>query len=189
MSENIPHRRRREKKTNYDQRLNLLKGGEPRLVVRKHLRNTIAQLISWEKQGDETLIQAEAQELREYGWKGHCGNLPAAYLTGYLLGRRAEEENIERAILDTGLQESTAGNRIYAVVKGAKDWGLQVPVGNSVIPSEERVQGKHIEKYASEMDESEKGKHFSNLIERDLDPEKLSNHFQEIKERLEESGE
>lgn len=180
----MPHRRRREKKTDYDQRLKLLKSGKLRLVVRKHSRNTVAQIISWSEEGDRTLVQAEAQDLRKYGWKGHCGNLPAAYLTGYLLGGRAKGEGIERAILDVGLQDRTKGNRIYAVVKGARDGGLTVPAGESVLPSEDRIEGKHIEEYAAKV--NDRGKRFSNLTERGLDPELISDHFKQIKDKIKE---
>lgn len=185
MTKKLPHRRRREKKTDYHRRLKLLKSGEKRLVVRKHHNNTRVQIIEFDGKGDRTLVEADGEQLRGFGWKGHCGNLPAAYLIGYILGKKALGEKISRAVLDLGLHESTKGNRIYAAAKGVMDAGVDVPVGESVLPDEERIEGKNIEEYASEMNDSDKKKHFSKIMERGLDPGKISNHFNEIKEKIE----
>lgn len=180
------HRRRREKKTDFKQRLKLLKSGEKRLVVRKHLNNTRAQLVDWNKDGDETLIQVDGEQLRDMGWEGHLGNLPSAYLIGYMLGLKAKKGGIKRAVLDMGLQESTPENRIYAVVKGSRDAGLEVPVDEAMIPSENRYKGGHIEEHASNMSKDDREEQFSKLIERGLDPKNITKHFEEIKEKIEE---
>jgi large subunit ribosomal protein L18 len=47
-------------------------------------------------------------------------------------------------VLDTGLYVSTKGSRIYTVVKGAIDAGLQIAVSKEMLPSEEKIAGKHI---------------------------------------------
>jgi len=178
-------RRRREKKTDYKQRLKLLKSGHPRLVVRKTSNNTIVQIIEWKREGDNVLHHAEAQELKKMGWKGHTGNLPAAYLTGYLLGRRAQKSSIENPVLDIGLQKNTPGNRIYSAVLGVLDSGLNVPAGEEMLPSKKRVQGKHIEEYAAEMDEDRRQEHFSKMFDNGLDPQNISENFEEVKEKIE----
>lgn len=188
MSKDTVKRRRREKKTDYSQRLKLLKGGSPRLVVRKSSRNTVVQVVEWKEDGDEVVVQAEAKELGSFGWKGHAGNIPASYLAGYLLGKRAVENGTETCVFDLGLQDSTPGNRIYAAVKGAREAGLEVPAGGKMMPSDERVRGKHIEEYAESMDSKEKGKHFSSLMEKGLEPEDISKNFEEVKENIEEEG-
>jgi large subunit ribosomal protein L18 len=82
--------------------------------------------------------------LKEYGWKFSCDNLPAAYLTGLMIGKLAKKKKIAEAILDSGLYSSTKGSRIYAVVKGAVDSGLKVPIEEEVIPSKDRIEGRHI---------------------------------------------
>ncbi|MFP4115866.1 MAG: 50S ribosomal protein L18 [Candidatus Aenigmatarchaeota archaeon] len=189
MSKGTGKKRRREKKTDYRQRLKLLKSEVPRLVVRKSLNNTIVQLVKWNEDGDKVIAQAEAQELPNLGWKGHTGNIPAAYLAGHLLGERAEEKGVKECVLDLGLQESTQGNRIYAAAKGARDANLVVPVGEEMLPPESRVRGKHIEEYASGMSSDEKKEHFSSLMERGLDPENLSDNFQGVKKKIEKEGE
>lgn len=184
MSEKVPHRRRREKKTDFKQRLKLLKSGKPRLVIRKSSNNMITQLVERSEDGDETLVEAEARELEDFGWKGHKGNISAAYLTGYLIGKRTLKEGFSEAVADIGLQESTRGNRIYASIKGTRDSGVEVPAGEELLPSEERVKGKHIENYASDMNKNERKKRFSKLIERGIDPEKVSKNFEKVKNKI-----
>lgn len=144
MKKKVPHRRRREKKTNYKKRLKLLKSGEYRLVIRKSNNSTLGQIIKYEPKGDKTIVSSGSLKLEKFGWKKHSGNIPAAYLAGLLLGEKSKEENIKKAVLDIGLQESTKGNRIYAFLKGVVDSGIDVPHSKKILPSEDRIKGKHI---------------------------------------------
>ncbi len=66
---------------------------------------------------------------------------PAAYLTGLLLGRRAGNKD---AILDIGVHLATKGAKIFAALKGAVDAGLKVKYNPEVLPSADRIAGKHI---------------------------------------------
>jgi large subunit ribosomal protein L18 len=143
----MPFKRRRLGKTDYKKRLRLLLSKKPRLVVRRSLKYILAQIIEFAKGGDKTLVQASSKELKKFGWEFACDNLPAAYLTGLLIGKKALAKGIKEAILDSGLYSSTKGNRIYAVVKGARDAGLEVPVDESILPNEERIKGLHISTY------------------------------------------
>lgn len=177
-------KRRLEKKTDYYQRLELLKSGLPRLVVRKSLKNILAQVVKYDPQGDRVLTSAITKELRKYGWKGG-NNLPAAYLTGLLVGLKAKKLGINKMILDIGLRRSTKGNSIYAVAKGCLDAGIEIPIGSEVIPSEDRISGKHIENYAKLL--KEKGmyeKFFSQVLKNGLKPEEISKHFEEVKRNI-----
>ncbi len=140
----VPHRRRREKRTNYRKRLKLLKSGKIRVVVRKSLKHMRVQFIKYNEKGDETIVQAFSKELVKYGWKHYCGNVPAAYLTGLLAGLKAKKAGITEGILDIGLQHSTKGGRIYAALKGVLDAGIHVPHSSEILPSEDRIFGKHI---------------------------------------------
>lgn len=142
----LPHRRRREKKTDYRNRLALLKSGKTRLVVRKSLSNMNVQFVNYKPEGDAVIASAFSQELKKdnVGWKYGCGNTPAAYLTGLLAGLRAKKANATEAIFDLGLQVSSKGSRLYAVVKGVLDAGVKIPVANENLPSDERILGKHI---------------------------------------------
>ncbi len=140
----MPFKRRRLEKTDYQKRLRLLSSGKPRLVVRKSLNYITAQIIGFDKKGDKTFVGTTSRELKGFGWKFACDNLPSAYLTGLLIGKKAAEKKISEAILDTGLYPSTKGSRIYAVAKGVIDAGLKLPISEDILPSEERVKGKHI---------------------------------------------
>jgi large subunit ribosomal protein L18 len=143
----MPFKRRRLGKTDYKKRLKLLLSKKPRLVVRKSLKYIRAQVVEFDKAGDKTLIVASSEELRKLGWKFAYDNLPAAYLTGLLVGKKAVKKGIKEVVLDTGLYASTAGNRVYAAVKGVVDAGLKIPVAENVLPNEERIKGLHIASY------------------------------------------
>ncbi|AIF68443.1 50S ribosomal protein L18P [Palaeococcus pacificus DY20341] len=186
----VPFRRRRSGKTNYHKRLALLKSGKPRLVVRKTLNHHVAQIVVYDPNGDKTLVSAHTRELvRDFGWKGHCGNTPSAYLLGLLIGYKAKKAGIEEAILDIGLHPPTKGSSIFAVLKGAIDAGLEIPHSEEIYPSDERIRGEVIAEYAKalrEEGEEKYRKQFSGYIVKGLEPEKLPEHFDEVKARIEE---
>jgi len=125
-----------------------------RLVVRLTNTDVIAQIVSATLTHDEVLCSAYAHELNRYGLKvPDCKNYAAAYATGLLLARRVlkklnldtayvgkekpdgehfvVEEGAERrpfyVLLDTGLHCTSTGARVFAVMKGAADGGLEVP--------------------------------------------------------------
>ncbi|MBS3128586.1 50S ribosomal protein L18, partial [Candidatus Woesearchaeota archaeon] len=111
----VAFRRRREGKTDYKKRRLLLSSRENiRLVIRTSLKHTLCQLITYEPQGDKVLITIDSKALIKLGWPYHTGSVPAAYLTGILLGKKAKEKKITQAILDIGLHPSIKGNRVYA---------------------------------------------------------------------------
>ena len=143
----MPFKRRRLGKTDYERRLKLLLSKKPRLVVRKSLKYMTAQLVEFSKEGDKTLVSANSKELKDFGWNFAFDNLPAAYLTGLLIGKKALKKGIKEAVLDVGLQASTKGNKIYVLAKGAVDAGLKVPIDESILPPEDRIKGLHISKY------------------------------------------
>lgn len=61
----LPHRRRREKKTNYSRRLALLKSGKERLIVRKHNKSVIVQIVEYNGKDDDTIGAVNSVELRD----------------------------------------------------------------------------------------------------------------------------
>ena len=140
----VPFRRKREGRTNYRKRLNLLKSGLPRLVIRRTNKYLIAQIVNYDPKGDKVLTTITSKALQKMGWKFSCKNLPAAYLLGLLIGKKAKELNVDKVILDIGLHRATKGNRLFAFVKGVLDSGINVPVDESMFPSDERLSGKHI---------------------------------------------
>ncbi|MFB6199870.1 MAG: 50S ribosomal protein L18 [Candidatus Nanohaloarchaea archaeon] len=143
----VQFRRRREGKTDYQQRHKLLKSGKPRAVVRTSNQHTRTHLSKFNREGDINTAQTVSKELEDYGWEHATGNLPAAYLTGYLTGKKAEEDE---AILDIGLKEKKDGGRIFAALKGMKDAGLEIPAGEQVFPEESRIRGEHIQEMKEE---------------------------------------
>ncbi|QCW02855.1 50S ribosomal protein L18 [Natrinema pallidum] len=172
----VPMRRRREVRTDYHQRLRLLKSGKPRLVARKSNKHTTAQLITPGPQGDETLASAHSSDLAEYGWDAPTGNISAAYLTGLLAGKRAVEAGLEEAVLDIGLNTATPGNKVFAVQEGAIDAGLEIPHNDSVIADWSRTRGEHIAEYAEQLDEP--------LYSGDFDATDLPEHFDDVREAI-----
>ena len=139
----IQFRRRREAKTNFIKRLALAKSGKTRLVIRRRLNNISVQFIEYHKDGDKTIAASFSPELRSYGWNFSNGNIPAAYLTGFLAGFRAKAK-IKEAILDSGLQRSTKGSRIYSALKGVLDSGIIIKHSPEILPDEQRIKGLHI---------------------------------------------
>jgi len=142
----VQFRRKRDGKTDYKKRKRLLLSGKPRVTVRKSLNNIVMQIIEYSPSGDKVLLTSHSKELKKLGWKTGCGNIPSAYLTGLLLGKKATEKKIGECMLDTGFYASIKGNRIYAALKGAVDGGMNIPHSDKMLPPEDRIQGKHIQK-------------------------------------------
>ena len=183
----VKFRRRREAKTDYRKRLKLLLSRKPRLVARRTLNHCIAQIVLYDEKVDRTVVSAHSRELIKLGYKGHTGNLPSAYLTGYLLGKKALAKGYTEAVLDIGLHRATKGAAVFAILKGALDAGMQIPHGEEILPSEERIRGEHIKAYAEMLKEQDMEKYkrqFSKYLEKGLEPEKLPEHFEEIKAKI-----
>jgi large subunit ribosomal protein L18 len=140
----IPFRRKREGKTNYKKRIAYLSSDLPRLVVRKSLKNIVAQIVAYEPKGDRIVASFNSRNLIKLGWTHARSNMPSAYLVGYAIAKKAIKVSIKNAILDLGLYDPVNGSKLYAVLKGATDAGLSIPHEKNVLPPEERIKGKHI---------------------------------------------
>jgi large subunit ribosomal protein L5e len=172
----VKWRRRREGKTNYRKRRQMItqdknKYNTPkyRLVVRRTNRDIIAQIVLARIQGDYVVASAYAHQLVLHGALVGLTNYAAAYATGLLLARRVltkfglakkyegvvnptgELYNIEavkgarrpfKAFLDTGLARTTTGARIFGVLKGAVDGGINVPHSEKRFPGFNREKGE-----------------------------------------------
>jgi len=178
-------RRRREGKTDYKARLRLIGLDKLRIVVRITSNHVITQIINVTPKGDETVISAHSNELKKRGWLGNCKNTSAAYLTGFLCGKKALKEGIDEAILDIGLKSSIKGARVFATLKGVVDAGVHVPHSDIVLPEDERIKGEHIAKYAKSLDDEQLTEKFSKYLERGLAPLDLPDHFEKIKKKIE----
>lgn len=179
--------RRRSKKTDYKQRLALLKSGKPRIVVRRSTKGIRVQIVSFNDKGDTVLIEETSKSLKKHGWTGHTGNITAAYLTGLMAGMKARKNGVNDAVLDIGLQMSVKGSSIYAAAAGVKDAGIEIPLGKEVMPDEKKISGKHISDYASKLKKDDQAKYkrqFSAYIKNGTEPEKITENFAEIKKKI-----
>lgn len=179
-------RRKLEGKTDYRKRLGLLKSGKDRLLVRKSNKNILAQIIRYSPEGDIILISAHSNELKKHGWKLSKNNLPASYLLGFLMGKKAKKAGVKDVILDIGRHISTKGSKIYALVKGVVDSGVSVPCSEEIMPQEDKIKGKCIADYAKKLREDEKkfSKQFSGYLKKNVKIEEVEKHFQEIKNKI-----
>ena len=184
----LAFRRRREGKTDYRARLKLISLEKSRLVVRLTNNHTIVQIIDVAQDGDETLVSAHSKELQKMGWLGSGKNTSAAYLTGFLCAKKALEAGIDEAVLDIGLKSSIKGAKIYAALKGAVDAGLYVPHNDSILPADERIRGEHVAAYAESLSDEELKERFSQYIANGLSPKDLPDHFESIKQKIEEGS-
>jgi len=140
----VSRSRRIKGKTNYHKRLILLKSESPRLIVRKTNRYIILQVVESNEAQDKVLFSVNSKELLKYGWpnekSGSLKSLSAAYLSGFLIGKKSKNELNKRIVLDTGLIPSTKGSRVYAVVKGLVDSGIEINFNEKVIPKMDKIE-------------------------------------------------
>ncbi len=180
----VPYRRKREGKTNYHKRLKLLLGDKLRLVIRKSCKHIMLQVVEFTPAGDKVVASAHSRELLKLGWKASTNNLSAAYLTGLLLGKKVKKDTL--CILDIGSSVSVKGSLLYSAVKGCVDGGLNVPCSESVFPDAARIKGSHVAEYAKKLagDKSAFEKQFSGYSKNKFNPEKLPEHFEEVKKKI-----
>ena len=135
-------RRLREEKTNYRKRRAMLMGKSPFVTVHISNENAQVQVLSPGMAGDRVLASAHSRFLLSKGWKGSRKSIPAAYVTGYLAGKRAAAGGTARAILYSGTRRYT--QRMAAALKGIVDAGLDVPASAESFPPQDRLEGAHL---------------------------------------------
>jgi large subunit ribosomal protein L18 len=179
----VPLRRRREGKTDYQARKALVISRRARLVTRGSIKNANVQIIQAKPTGDIVLAAANSKELSKlFGWKAPTGNIPAAYLTGLLCGLKAKNNGVKDAILDAGLVAPTKGARIFAMLNGVVDAGVNVPYSEEKIVKE-RIKGEQVAKYAKKLGvgSDEYNQKFAAYLKAGVAPEKLPEHFTKVK--------
>lgn len=135
-------RRLREEKTNYRKRGTMLMGKRDFITVNITNENTLVQILTPGMTGDTVIASAHSRYLLEKGWKGSRKSVPAAYLTGYLAGKKAIGKGAKGAIMYTGTRRFT--QRMAAALKGIIDAGLEVPADPESFPAVERINGEHL---------------------------------------------
>ena len=155
-------RRRRERKTDYLKRRNLLKSGAPRIIFRKTNRYIVGQYVISREAQDFVKEGINSKILLDYFWpKEFCNSLksiPASYLTGLLLGKRISEKKLKIPIVDSGMIRKIAKNRFFAFLKGLKDAGIAIKCDEKFFPNEDRIKGKHLKKDFTKIFEEIKSK-------------------------------
>jgi large subunit ribosomal protein L18 len=139
-------RRRKENKTDYKARRVLLTSGIPRIVIRRTNKYFIVQAIESEEAQDRVIATITSKDLIKSGWDVKAGgslkSIPAGYLSGLLMAKKLGKG---KYIIDLGMARTIAGNRVFSVVKGLIDGGLDINADESVFPTEERLNGEHLE--------------------------------------------
>ena len=135
-------RRIREEKTNYKKRKIMLMGKRDFVTVQISNENTQVQIHKPEMAGDKIIASAHSRYLISKGWKGSRKNIPAAYLTGYLAGKKAVGKGAKNALLYSGTRKYT--QRMAAALKGVIDAGLEVAANSETFPPEKRINGEHL---------------------------------------------
>lgn len=183
-------RRRREGTTDYRSRRKAITSQKPLLVVRVSNKNVSSQLVRPTLKGDIVLSSAHSRELIKLGWRGSLKSTPACYLLGLLAGRKALAAGVKEAVLYNGLAPFIKGSRIAAFLKGAVDAGVEIPVGEGVYPSDDRMVGKDIADYAAKLSAEDKDSYqrsFSALIKAGFKPEDYPANFEKAKAAIAEA--
>lgn len=187
-----------------------------RLIVRFTNKDVVAQIAYSTLEGDRIVAVAYAHELPKYGVKVGLTNYASAYATGLLLARRVlkkfnladtyagqtnpdgVEYHVEpkadgprpfRAFLDVGLHRTTTGARIFGVLKGAVDGGIDVPHSDRRFPGYDEegkkldaavhrnyIYGGHVASYMktlAEEDEESFNTQFSQYVKNGITADKI----------------
>ncbi|RCN31808.1 ribosomal L18p/L5e family protein [Ancylostoma caninum] len=190
-----------------------------RLIVRFTNKDVIAQIAYSKIEGDVIVASAYSHELPAFGIKVGLTNYAAGYATGLLLARRhlknlqldqtfkgqedvngefytVEEEDGRspfKAVLDVGLARTTTGCKVFAVMKGVADGGIEVPHSENRFfgydseskkydaeAHRDRIFGKHVAEYMrslKEEDEDAYKRQFSHFIANGIDADNLEEMY------------
>lgn len=123
----------------------------------------------------------------------------------YFVEEINDEKRPFRALLDVGIKATTTGSRVFAVMKGATDGGLDVPHNERRFPGYDRegkefdaethkgrIMGEHIAEYMREMEEDDEEnykKHFADYIKADLDADDLEDLYEKVHSSIRENPE
>lgn len=145
-----------------------------------------AQVITFDPKGDRVIVTATPNDLTKRGWQYERNSMPAAYLLGLILGKKAHAAKIKTVIADLGMRKPIKKSTLYTVVKGVKDAGIHVPVSDDVLPDQKRVVGEHIRDYSKKLRSNPAAhqKQFSGYLKRGLNPEDIPQKCEELKAKI-----
>jgi ribosomal protein L18 len=129
------------------------------LVINKEARKTnryvIAQYVASKEAQDKIEIGITSKNLKGFGWpdefEGSLKSIPAAYLTGLLIGEEIRKKKLKTPIVDFGMIRVLSKNRGYAFLKGVVDAGIKIKCDEEQFPEEERLNGKHLKEDFSKI--------------------------------------
>lgn len=146
----LPKKRRRKSLTDYKKRIGLLKSDTPRIVFRKTNRYLIAQYVKSDKTRDYVEMGMSSKNLINYGWPEEFRNslksIPAAYLLGFIIGKKIIKEKKEVPIADFGMMRVLHKSKPFAFLKGLIDSGLKIKQEKNAFPSDDRISGENLKK-------------------------------------------
>ncbi|OIO21706.1 hypothetical protein AUJ17_02050 [Candidatus Micrarchaeota archaeon CG1_02_47_40] len=180
----VKYRRRRKNLTDFSRRLELVKSGIPRLVVRKTNRGVIVQLLEFGGIGDKVIASVHSRDLLKFGWQPRR-NLPSAYLSGLLCAKKSAAKGGSKFCADIGLQ-SAKGSLVFAAIKGAIDGGLKSAFSSEAL-LKKPIDGSPTSKYAAMLKEKSPEKYkrlFSDYLQKGINPESLPVLFAAAKEKI-----
>ncbi|ESO01393.1 hypothetical protein HELRODRAFT_185715 [Helobdella robusta] len=191
-----------------------------RLIVRFTNKDIVCQIAYARIEGDVVICAAYSHELPKYGVKVGLTNYAAAYCTGLLIGRRILKKfNLDgiyqgteevtgdayqvesqdgqpgafRCYLDVGLARTSTGARVFGVLKGAVDAGLDIPHNTKRFPGynseskefhadvhRKHIFGLHVAEYMRNLqqdDEEMYKKQFSKFITNGLNPDNIEEMY------------
>lgn len=144
----IQKKRRKEFKTNYLKRLEMLKSGIPRVVFRKTNRYLISQYVESKEAQDKIIFGIDSRKILNYGWpknlEGSLKGVTAAYFLGLLTGKKIIKDKLKTPIIDFGLYRVLPKTKLHSFVKGMIDAGVKIKDKKENFPEEDREKGKHI---------------------------------------------
>lgn len=181
----IVYRRVREGKTRYSKRIKTLLSGKPRMVVRSTNLKIIVQFVKFDVKGDLILAGVDSSSLKKFGWNYSFKSIPAAYLIGYLAGKKAVKAGVKEAVFDLGFKSPIKGNKLYASLKGAVDAGVKIPCSEEIFPGEERLSGKHIQEFAKLNKDKLM---FAKYLKNNIDPSNIIKQFNESKGKIDKDA-
>jgi large subunit ribosomal protein L5e len=116
-----------------------------------------------------------------------------------------EEKKPFRCLLDVGIKNTTTGARVFAVLKGAADGGLDIPHNHKRFPGynrdtdtfeaevhRDRIFGEHVAEYMREMEEDDEEmfkRHFASYIEEGVTADDLEELYEKVHESIRENPE
>ncbi len=132
----VQYRRRLSGKTNYENRLALVKSGQTRMVIRRSNSHVLVQFVDFADVGDKTISSFTSGQLIKLHKFPAKRNSWSAYLVGLAAASAAKKKGVKSFVLDLGMYTPSKGSMLFAALKGAIDAGLTGPLPEDKIPSE-----------------------------------------------------